>query len=80
VEAEMMRNDFTNAELARLDAFEQSLTAAWKAFPAGSPERKELRARQLAFATGLEAIQRAHRADLDAVYEYFVASGMAVWS
>ena len=72
--------EFTEAELARLDAFEQSLTAAWRAAPAGSSERKALRARQLAFATGLEAVQSARRADLDAVYEYFVASGMAAWS
>ncbi len=76
----MMRKDFTDAELARLDAFEQSLTAAWKAAPVGSPERKALRARQLAFAVGLESVQSARRADLDAVYEYFVASGMAAWS
>ena len=76
----MMRREFTDAELARLDAFEQSLTAAWKAAPAGSSERKALRARQLTFAAGLEAVQNTHRADIDAVYAYFVASGMAAWS
>jgi hypothetical protein len=76
----MTTKGFTEAELARLDAFEQSLTAAWRAAPTGSSERKALRARQLAFATGLAAVQSARRADLDAVYEYFVANGMAAWS
>lgn len=76
----MRFKEFTDTESARLDAFEQSLNAAWKAAPAGSSERKALRARQLAFEAGLETVQGTRRADLDAVYEYFVANGMAAWS